>query len=833
MGTPVNAPSQANIRNHLYRPLLDAEFRVVHVLPGQFSDDIQCVIETRHTKIRCQYEALSYQWGDETNPSFIKVASINSTMQTRADTGLNRASTLFKIAVKRLWHLSQRYALSFRVSMVIIAAPPIIRLEGTLSPTLINMFTALLCIRFSVFLADTLMNGLGLVDEVLETKPWILAHRVPGYAENPAAFGSLKFESLPVTRSLEQALRHLRREYRSRTLWIDALCINQHNEDEKATEIQRMGWIYANASPVVIWIGPYHDIGQQNSCTTCLSLVGPHCRHRQQIQKAFDYAESLNVRRHFLRLFFSPHQPHIFRDCRPGFLEIANRGWWKRLWVIQEASLATSLVLLQCGHSTCDFGNFVSAHSALHVEHPDDDEFRDAVLSCVPMHNTIRDFRYSSRHDQGRIAFDRTLLDKWVVEAMRNMVYIFYPDMYGGVAPFHEQSFAHKLNRILLKTAGLFKCRDERDRLYAILGIATGVTTGEVTRLANLLERLIRYSTYWILAHPEDLLGTWGSSSLWHKVILRTLAALAVAPWLQFYDFTIKHWAINRPYYVITRDKDNLDVLMDSGKHLTRAEFFTSLAEYLARETKSLSLLEAANFGKDKDTNMPSWVPNWSRSVDDKAYNSITRLKTRHFIDVFQISADGKRLILLGQPKGTVYTNWATELASVRTSPWRRTVEKVLALPPVGRYIFIRCLWWIVLILRSKPYLMLDRSEKALLAMAYRLMNQWLDLGGFWLANGGTSPVRIRDGGNRLMGTIAAGEANPGDTIVSVPGCFNWLVLRGGQKRPNGMRRWKLVGLVHVGARNEAKGAGQTWGYSRSKWTSLVDKGLFRVYEVI
>ena len=44
------------------------------------------------------------------------------------------------------------------------------------------------------------------------------------------------------------------------------------------------------------------------------------------------------------------------------------------------------------------------------------------------------------------------------------------------VADFHEQPFAERLNRILIKSAGSFKCRDDRDRLDAVLGIAGGAT---------------------------------------------------------------------------------------------------------------------------------------------------------------------------------------------------------------------------------------------------------------------------------------------------------------------------------------------------------------------
>ena len=39
-------------------------------------------------------------------------------------------------------------------------------------------------------------------------------------------------------------------------LWIDAICINQHDEAEKSEQIARMGEIYKNASLVYADLGP-------------------------------------------------------------------------------------------------------------------------------------------------------------------------------------------------------------------------------------------------------------------------------------------------------------------------------------------------------------------------------------------------------------------------------------------------------------------------------------------------------------------------------------------------------------------------------------------------
>ncbi|KAH8885912.1 heterokaryon incompatibility, partial [Thozetella sp. PMI_491] len=58
-----------------------------------------------------------------------------------------------------------------------------------------------------------------------------------------------------VTPNLFLALRALQLENKPRSLWIDALCINQSSAEEKSRQIPRMRDIYSKATKVVIWLG--------------------------------------------------------------------------------------------------------------------------------------------------------------------------------------------------------------------------------------------------------------------------------------------------------------------------------------------------------------------------------------------------------------------------------------------------------------------------------------------------------------------------------------------------------------------------------------------------
>ena len=58
-----------------------------------------------------------------------------------------------------------------------------------------------------------------------------------------------------VTANLEIALRHLRREDDARTLWVDALCINQADLGERGAQVLRMREIFSTATTVLAWTG--------------------------------------------------------------------------------------------------------------------------------------------------------------------------------------------------------------------------------------------------------------------------------------------------------------------------------------------------------------------------------------------------------------------------------------------------------------------------------------------------------------------------------------------------------------------------------------------------
>ncbi|KAF5545698.1 hypothetical protein FNAPI_9064 [Fusarium napiforme] len=69
----------------------------------------------------------------------------------------------------------------------------------------------------------------------------------------------------PVTTSLASALRcapqHLSQSKHAagQKLWVDAICINQADDDEKSHQVAKMGEIYSQSGLVLCWLGPLSD----------------------------------------------------------------------------------------------------------------------------------------------------------------------------------------------------------------------------------------------------------------------------------------------------------------------------------------------------------------------------------------------------------------------------------------------------------------------------------------------------------------------------------------------------------------------------------------------
>ena len=68
-----------------------------------------------------------------------------------------------------------------------------------------------------------------------------------------------------ITENLWMVLRRLRDPVVSRVLWIDAIYINQKDNDEKSHQVAMMGKIYSSRQKAIIWLGEDLDTTEAGS----------------------------------------------------------------------------------------------------------------------------------------------------------------------------------------------------------------------------------------------------------------------------------------------------------------------------------------------------------------------------------------------------------------------------------------------------------------------------------------------------------------------------------------------------------------------------------------
>jgi hypothetical protein len=94
----------------------------------------------------------------------------------------------------------------------------------------------------------------------LETcEPWEAVSYAWGTSSHQSSI-EIDGKMLRITSNLEDALLDLRYKKRESRLWVDQICVDQNNTDERSKQVQSMHEIYRRASMVLVYLGP--DLGK-------------------------------------------------------------------------------------------------------------------------------------------------------------------------------------------------------------------------------------------------------------------------------------------------------------------------------------------------------------------------------------------------------------------------------------------------------------------------------------------------------------------------------------------------------------------------------------------
>lgn len=148
---------------------------------------------------------------------------------------------------------------------------------------------------------------------------------------------------VPVRRNLLCALRALR-VLGHDVLWIDALCINQRNVEERNHQVGMMGDIYRQAHQVLSWLGT-PDVTEL--CSERLDVIAFDPVPEEVL--AFDLLEQADMdRRGAWWREFDKALRHPRSKLARAFEQLErlfNAAYWSRLWIVQEVYLASQLRL--------------------------------------------------------------------------------------------------------------------------------------------------------------------------------------------------------------------------------------------------------------------------------------------------------------------------------------------------------------------------------------------------------------------------------------------------------------------------------------------------------
>jgi hypothetical protein len=133
------------------------------------------------------------------------------------------------------------------------------------------------------------------------SNPYEALSYVWGGEEKPRSI-TIDDQELSITQNLHTALLRLRNRGIPRVVWVDAVCINQVDENEKEHQISVIPEVYAKASSVIVWLGEAYDNGDQAL---------------ESIRRASK--ESV--------------EPLDIRLTRRPILQLLDRPWFNRIWV--------------------------------------------------------------------------------------------------------------------------------------------------------------------------------------------------------------------------------------------------------------------------------------------------------------------------------------------------------------------------------------------------------------------------------------------------------------------------------------------------------------------
>ena len=133
-----------------------------------------------------------------------------------------------------------------------------------------------------------------------------------------------------VTSAIDELLWYRRSIFTSHCFWIDAICINQTNLDEKSSQIPMMTQIYGRATRVVVWLGAPES--------------RKDTRITRKMIRALNWPEIIRSTTQLL--------PTLFGNEKDAFVAVGklfSHPWFERIWIVQEVAAGKTVHVMYHG----------------------------------------------------------------------------------------------------------------------------------------------------------------------------------------------------------------------------------------------------------------------------------------------------------------------------------------------------------------------------------------------------------------------------------------------------------------------------------------------------
>ena len=268
--------------------------------------------------------------------------------------------------------------------------------------------------------------------------------------------------SVLVTDNLEAALRQLRNHSRIQEgfrIWIDALCINQADADERAVQVSRMKDIYAKAWRVIVWLGP--EAKNSNLAMMAIRFLSIRSQEKEPLHGIYHKVEFYIIRMTWFQWKHEHTNLRMRKTILRAIYHLLTRSYWRRLWIIQEVALAARQSPVLCGDSCILLEDL---HNALEVIQRDGTAFGHFMIDLAKGSGTFGRRWDHTKRDTYKISeklWERPIA---IIEAQSKQE-----------EPATQKDYSGVFGALLLSLEAFSS--DERDGVYGILGLPclTGV----------------------------------------------------------------------------------------------------------------------------------------------------------------------------------------------------------------------------------------------------------------------------------------------------------------------------------------------------------------------